>query len=204
MTSKAFQEQVIGKVRTALLPIGTIEAHGQHCPLYADVAAPVELVRRLENANPDRVIALPAIPFGSSWDLQDWPGTLSVSAETLAAYVGEVVQSMARWGIRNVVLMNGHGGNAASLQLAMNHIADAGMRVVLVNWWADYRSDILNITETTGHAGEDETSVMIALDPSGVKMEDATYNPYQPRFRFKEAAARGKLLHNATTGDSRK
>ncbi|MCL5971671.1 MAG: creatininase family protein [Firmicutes bacterium] len=203
LTSKTFQEQVINRVDTAILPTGSVEAHGMHCPLGTDNIAPAEFAARLEALYPERVLVLPAVPYGHTWDLAQWPGTISVSNRAFSQYVAEVGTNASRWGIRNLILMNGHGGNVGALQEAMESMAEAGMRAVLVNWWLDYSQDILTVTSGQGHAGEDETAVMLAMAGNWVKMEDATFNPYKPKFRVKAIGIQDKVLRHATTGDGR-
>ena len=203
LTSKTFQEQVINRVDTAILPTGSVEAHGMHCPLGTDNIAPAEFAARLEALFPDRVLVLPAVPYGHTWDLAQWPGTISVSNRAFSQYVAEVGTNASRWGIRNLILMNGHGGNVGALQEAMESMAEAGMRAVLVNWWLDYSQDILTVASGQGHAGEDETAVMLAIAGNWVKMEDATFNLFKAKFRVKAIGIQYKVLRHATTGDGR-
>jgi creatinine amidohydrolase len=203
LTSKTFQEQVVNHIDTAILPTGSVEAHGMHCPLGTDNIAPAEFAARLEALFPERVLVLPVVPYGHTWDLAQWPGTISVSNRAFSQYVAEVGVNASRWGIRNLILMNGHGGNVGALQEAMESMAEAGMRAVMVNWWLDYSQDILTVTSGQGHAGEDETSVMLAMAGNWVKMEDATFNPFQPKFRVKAIGIQDKVLRHATTGDGR-
>jgi creatinine amidohydrolase len=203
LTTRRFGE-LVGKVTTALLPTGTVEAHGLHCPLGADNLAPAELCRRLEARYPDRLLVAPPVPYGHSWELEEWPGTLSIPAGVFARYVAEVGKGMVRWGIRDIVVINGHGGNSGALTEAAEEIADLGGRVTLSNWWIDYSREIRTVTDTQGHAGEDETSVMLAVAEEWVDMEHAVFNPYTPRFRFKDQGARKTTLRHAVTGDGRR
>lgn len=203
MTSRQF-EKVVGQITTAILPTGTVEAHGFHCPLGTDNIAPWELAARLERRHPEELLVAPAVPYGHSWDLEEWPGTLSIPASALENYVTEVGLAMGRWGIRNLILINGHGGNNGALGHAAERLADAGLRVVISNWWLDYAQDILTVTTGQGHAGEDETSVMLALAGEAVEMAHAGANPYRPKFRFKDQAARKTVLRHAVTGDGRR
>jgi len=151
LTTRRFAE-LMPDMKTALLPTGTVEAHGLHCPLGTDNYAPQALAARLETRHPDRVLVAPAIPYGHSWELEDWPGTLSIPAEAFQQYVTEVGRAMLRWGIRDIVVLNGHGGNNGALGHAAEAIADAGGRVVITNWWLDYSRDILTVT-SLGDAG---------------------------------------------------
>lgn len=203
ITTKQFRDQVVGKIDTAILPIGSVEAHGQHCPLGTDNIAPYHFAQLLEERFSEQIIVLPSVPYGHTWDLAEWPGTLSVSNEAFSHYVASVGKSVAGWGIRNVLLMNGHGGNIGALTGAMEEIAESGARVVLINWWMDYKDDILTIVGGQGHAGEDETSVMLAIAEPWVHMEDASYNPFVPRFRVKAVGIASQSLRHATTGDGR-
>ncbi len=203
ITTKGFLQEVVGRVDTAILPVGSIEAHGQHCPLGTDNMAPGYFAVQLEKAYPDRILILPSVAYGYTPDLSVWPGSLSVSASVLQQYVQEIGQGVVRWGITNLILLNGHGGNIGALQSAMDTIAQENARVVLINWWLDFSKQILTITQGQGHAGEDETSVMLKVAPEWVHMEDASFNPFRPRYRVKGPGLSDKSLRHATTGDGR-
>lgn len=202
LTTRKFQD-LTGKVTTALLPTGTVEAHGLHCPLGTDNLAPAELARRLEARHPEELLVAPPIPYGHSWELEEWPGTLSIPAQAFETYVTEVGKAMLKWGIRHLIIINGHGGNTGALSHAAETLADLGARVAISNWWMDYAQDIRTVTEGQGHAGEDETSVMLAVAGHMVEMEHAGYNPYRPKFRFKDQSQRRTVLRHAVTGDGR-
>ena len=204
LTTKTFREEILGHIDTAILPMGSVEAHGQHCPLGTDNMAPWYFCQQLEARFPERVLILPAIPYGHTWELSNYAGTLSVSSEVLTRYVAEVSKAALGWGVRHLLLMNGHGGNTAPLNAAMEEIAEHGGQAVLINWWLDYSQDILTVTEGQGHAGEDETSVMLAISGSLVKMEDASFNPLTPRHKVRAVGLQEKILRHATTGDGRK
>jgi len=204
VTTKTFREDILGKIDTAILPTGSVEAHGQHCPLGTDNLAPQYFCEQLEARFPDKVLVLPPISYGHTWELSNYAGTISVPSDVFTRYVAEVSKSVLAWGIRHIVLMNGHGGNTAALNAAMEDIAEHGGQAVLVNWWIDYSRDILTVTEGQGHAGEDETSVMLAVASPLVKMEDASFNPYTSKYRVRAVGLHDKTLRHATTGDGRK
>jgi creatinine amidohydrolase len=203
LTTKTFHDLAEGRIDTAILPIGSVEAHGQHCPLGTDNMAPWHFAQALERQFPDRLLVMPAIPYGHTWELSNFSGTLSVPSDAFSRYVAEVGKAALTWGIRNLVLMNGHGGNTAPLNSVMEEVAEHGGRAVLVNWWIDYSRDILTVTSAQGHAGEDETSVMLAITPDLVKMEDASFNPFRPKYKVKQLGLHDKNLRHATTGDGR-
>ncbi|MCL5115776.1 MAG: creatininase family protein [Firmicutes bacterium] len=203
LTTKTFREEALGRIDTAILPTGSVEAHGQHCPLGTDNMAPWYFCQQLEARFPDKVLILPPIPYGHTWELANYAGTISVPTEAFARYVAEVGKAVLTWGIRNIVLMNGHGGNTPALNAVMEEIAEHGGQAVLVNWWIDYSRDILTVTEGQGHAGEDETSVMLAISGSKVKMEDASFNPFTAKYKVRAVGLHEKTLRHATTGDGR-
>lgn len=203
LTTKTFKETVLNHIDTAILPTGSVEAHGQHCPLGTDNYAPEHFAEALEARYADRLLVLPVIPFGHTWELSVYPGTVSVPSRVFTDYVASVGQSVASWGIKNLIIMNGHGGNTGPLNAAMEEIAEHGVQSVLINWWLDYSREIRTVTEGQGHAGEDETSVMLALVGEYVKMEDASFNPYVPRYKVRARGLEDKTLRHATTGDGR-
>jgi creatinine amidohydrolase len=165
-----FQE-VQSRMSTVLLPIGMIEAHGPHCSLGTDILIPREFVKRLDPLIGDKVLMAPEIPYGHSFGLAPFPGTIDVSGEAFAQYVLEIGKGFLHNRFRNIILFNGHGGNTASLNLVSEQLADAGAMVLTINWWLDYKEAIQRFAPGTGHAGEDETSVIMASDPSFVGLE---------------------------------
>jgi creatinine amidohydrolase len=205
LNTEAFREAV-ARVDTCLLPIGSVEAHGAHCALGADNLVPAELCRRLEEAAGDRLLIAPAIPYGHTWDLSSFPGTIDVEPTALTRYVAEVGHNLCRWGVKLLVLLNGHGGNTPALTHAARAIADRapGARVALINWWLDYASAIRSVCEGQGHAGEDETSALLAIDPTLVDMTRASANTTKHRLRVFEKGGGRKLMPQAVTGDGRK
>ncbi|MGZ4107662.1 MAG: creatininase family protein, partial [Tumebacillaceae bacterium] len=157
-------------IDTLILPIGTIEAHGPHAPLGTDMLIPRRIADYIERQLSGRVWTAPEIAYGHCANLRDFPGTIDVPNRIFADYVYAVVSSFARWGLKNVVLLNGHGGNINALNEVANRLADEGLHVLVSNYWLDYQDAIREITPGTGHAGEDETSLVMAIDPKTVDL----------------------------------
>lgn len=171
LSTLTFEQKVLGKIDTVILPIGTIEAHGPHCPLGTDALIPVELAERVEALlGEDQVLIAPPVNYGHSWYLGPFPGTVDVSIEVLGAYLTEIGRSFLKWGLKNIILLNGHGGNAAALSIASERLADAGATTLSINWWVDYKKEILEICTAQGHAGEDETATVMAIRPEWVDL----------------------------------
>jgi len=165
------------KVDTLILPVGSVEAHGRHLPLGTDVFAPVEIAKRIEAKLKERgkeVLIAPPIWYGHSFVLNIFPGTINVKADTLRRYVCDVMEEFAEEGFKRIILLNGHGGNYYPLVEASEEVAGKyDVEIWIINWWMDFREDILSICSSQGHAGEDETSVILAIKPELVKMDKA-------------------------------
>jgi creatinine amidohydrolase len=84
----------------------------------------------------------------------------------------------------------------------MERLADLGLTVLLINWWIDYAAEILTICEGQGHAGEDETSVVLAIDESIVDMSKARVNWNKAIANVRFPGMSLKTMENAQTGDA--
>lgn len=175
LTQAKFKE-IQKNVDTVVIPIGTIEAHGEHLPLGTDVLIPEGLVERLEAKIGDQILFAPSINYGHVWTLAAYPGYVNISTETLTRYIYEVGKSMLDNGFKNIVLLNGHGGNIPALAPAGEMLADAGAQVITFNWWVDFRKEILQFCEGQGHAGEDESAAALAVAEEHCDMSLAKVN----------------------------
>lgn len=171
---------------TVLLPIGMMETHGPHASLGTDVWIPREFVRRLDEVLGDKVLMAPEVAYGHSWALAPFEGTIDVSAEAFSRYVYEIGKEFHRNGVTDIILFNGHGGNIPSLAIVAEKLSDLGMRVLTINWWIDYREQILEVTKGPGHGGEDETSLILAIDESLADVSLAGHHqaPMNPKIKY--------------------
>jgi creatinine amidohydrolase/Fe(II)-dependent formamide hydrolase-like protein len=171
------------RVDIALLPVGAIEQHGPHLPLDTDAFDAAYLAQRVaETCSDPKPILLPLIPYGVSYHHSDFPGTFSVSNESLARYVYEIGMSAARNGITKLIIINGHGGNVASLHFAAQMINRDAHIFTCVDTGETSDADIEALAETENdvHAGEIETSTTLAVRPDLVQMKKARRSV--PRF----------------------
>jgi creatinine amidohydrolase/Fe(II)-dependent formamide hydrolase-like protein len=169
-------DNMLKKVDIALLPTGSVEQHGPHLPLDSDAFDAGYLAERIAEACSDpKPLVLPLIPYGVSYEHEDFKGTVSISNDSLAALVYEVGLSVARNGINKLVIINGHGGNIPALNYAAQKITrDAGI-FVCIDTGETSDVDMEKMIETPNdiHAGEIETSTSLAVRPELVKMEKA-------------------------------
>ncbi len=192
-----FEEQITHK-DTVVIPVGSFEAHGKHCPLGTDIIIPERLCADLDAAIGETILIAPPINYGYTPMLKDFPGTVHIPAELLISLYTEVGKCFLKWGAKNIVFMNGHGGNIPMLSVACDRLAEAGASAMVISWWATYSQQILEICSTQGHAGEDETSVILAIDAALVDNSHRTAHmkkafslplttPNQTAMRYPEA-----------------
>lgn len=161
----------------AILPIGAIEQHGPHLAMSVDRDLTLAvLTRALLLIDPDlTVLALPVQSLGKSTEHQAWPGTLSLSADTLLRVLHDIAASVQRAGIPRLMILNGHGGNRALLEVACRDLRAAFGLVTAHVAWDDLAGAEAVVGETEAanglHAGDVETSAMLAAHPNLVRMD---------------------------------
>lgn len=189
MTAEELKE-TLKKCDMALIPIGTVEQHGNHLPLFTDNFISLEVAKgaaeRISNEFP--VIVAPLIPFGKSTESIDWIGTISLEPSTLLNLVRDICKSLARMGFKKLVLVNGHGGHVQLLGSVASDIARETKTFIFVfDWWqTDLLSEIRAKLQQSGeagifHAGEMETSIIMFLHPSLVS-EKKIQESYPAKF----------------------
>ncbi len=175
----------IARDAIVILPVGSVEQHGLHIPLGCDTIIPERLaVRTAERlAGEPLVLVLPPLWYGYSPHHMRFAGTITLNAETLIEIVCQVCDSVLRHGIRRVVVLNGHGGNISAMDLAATRIGEqwsGRARIVSLTYWrlVAHRTEEFRESPSggTGHAGEFETSLMLALNEPLVDMNAAVTN----------------------------
>ena len=161
-------------VDTALLPVGAIEQHGPHLPLDTDAFDADHLARSIAAGCSDpKPLVLPLVAYGVSYHHEAFKGTISINNDTLANLVYDIGISVAKNGIRKLVIINGHGGNAPSLNFAAQRINQDARIFVCVDTGETSDVDVDKLSETSNdvHAGEIETSTSLAVRPHLVYMD---------------------------------
>ena len=166
-----------GERVVALLPVAAIEQHGPHLPVAVDAAINGALVERLVERAPAALplLVLPAVAVGVSPEHADFPGTLTLSPETMLRVLGEIGDSVAAAGIRRLVFLNSHGGQPQLLDLAIQGLRRRHrMLAVAANAWRFWRADAFFPEAEIKHGihgGAVETSIMMHIRPDLVRAE---------------------------------
>lgn len=164
-----------GEFTKAILPIGATECHGPHLPHGTDTFIAERIARSIAEEFRDMLL-LPALPYGVSGAHMAFPYTLTVSPETMIRVLEDILESLYQRGIRRAVLINGHNGNTAPIEIAGRSAKwrHSDMTVVsMPAWWVSLGrimdAGLLSM-ENGWHAGETETSAALALFPELVDM----------------------------------
>ncbi|MDU8942974.1 creatininase family protein [Ovoidimarina sediminis] len=173
----------IDPMRTvAILPTAAIEQHGPHLPTGTDTMIAEGMLARLREACPDDldIRILPVQAVGKSNEHIHAPGTLTLSAPTALQAWQEIGLSVARAGVRKIVIVNSHGGNLDLISILSRELrVRAGMLAVKCQWGAfGYPEGMYSEYEARFgiHGGDVETSLMLHFRPETVDMSQAAMN----------------------------
>jgi creatinine amidohydrolase len=172
VTSERFAELVAHQRVAILVPLGSVEPHGPHLSLLTDLfiseAAAVRAAPAIAAGGMHPFVA-PAVPYGVTDCAQGFAGAVSVAAEVLTAYLCAVVEGYLTAGVAHVCLINNHlepAQDAAVRAAVAGHEGRASVACPLERRWARTLSD--EFKRGACHAGQYETSIVMAAMPAGV------------------------------------
>ena len=166
-----FRDTVPARIRTVLLPTGTLEPHGV-VNNGADITAPVAMARAV--APGVNAMIAPVVPYGITGSMEAYPGAFQIPEAAYRPYIKAVLEGLAKNGFKNLIVLNGHGGpqTAVLTAVAAEVSAEKHVRTLVINWWS-FASDVTKevFGEDGGHAGWNETAYVQAADPKLVHPE---------------------------------
>ena len=182
LSTRDFAERIasgLAAQTVAVLPVAAVEQHGPHLPLSVDTTLADGIVQATLALLPEDlpVLFLPTQAVGFSIEHTAFPGTLSFSAETTLRLWRELGACVARAGVRKLLLFNSHGGQVGLMDIVARELREAHQMLVYSTSWFnlpieatldahfDAREQRFGI-----HAGEVETSLMLALCPEQVRL----------------------------------
>ena len=148
--------------RTLVVPVGSLEQHGPHLPLDTDARIAAAVARRAALDDP-AVLLAPPLPYGASGEHEGFPGTVSIGHAALRAVLVELGRSAGSW-VSRLLFVNGHGGNLPTVPDAVAQLRYEGRDAA---WFG------CAVPHGDAHAGRTETSILLALDPSLVRLDAA-------------------------------
>jgi len=177
LTGDEFPQAVSASQGVCLLPLSVIERHGHHLPLGTDMYIGRELCRRASALEP--AIIFPDLIFTQILEAQHVPGTIAVETDLFLRMLDNVCREIARNGLHKIILVNAHGGNdyliyffaQIQLQSPRDYVVYVANRGVLEEDEAAVKRQWQ--TTVDGHAGESETSALLAIRPDLVHLDQA-------------------------------
>ncbi|WP_438431463.1 creatininase family protein [Gorillibacterium sp. sgz500922] len=167
------------KIDKVIFGVGAFENHGYHMPFGTD-ALTANLISEKLAERVEGLLVLPPINYGMSQHYNKLPFTVSLTPETTTNVIKEVLSEIVRNGIKKIIIMNGHDGNIAPIELAARAVKVAHPEVTIASlndWWVAAGKlvppDMFEVWNGLGHAGEGETSMGLALFGDLVEMEHA-------------------------------
>jgi creatinine amidohydrolase len=194
--------------KVIILPVGSVEEHGFHLPLCTDSLQPEYVA--VEAAKKTGSLVAPPLNYGICAVTRVFPGTISVSFQSLYRIMREIIEEFVRNGFKRFLVLSGHADEEqmAALRLAAHkvmwkHMGEVGKRKLRIMVCSDYdfayelRGKYFD--EMDGHGGTIETSRVMAIKPELVKREGRKNLQKLPRF---EVTANPKeLLPDGIRGD---
>lgn len=172
---QAFDPEVV------VLPLGSTEPHGPHLPMGTDnfqVTRSCRLAVEQANRQGARALLYPTLPITNNANMRKVPFALRVGIRTLMQMLLDIASQCYEDGIRKMVIVNGHGGNPATINAALREMAGMDrMPFACMTMGIPGDDYVSPIEHPSDHAGESETSRMLWIRPDLVREEKFANNP---------------------------
>lgn len=185
MTRKEFREAIESdRIKAAIVPIGSSEQHHEHLAMIHDTATVLHIAKAAARRLFPSVVVSTPVPVGVSEHWMEHKGTLTVAPEIFAQFVGDVCDSLKRAGLKNILILNGHGGNVGPISQNMDTLRQRlDTNITFHSYWDSYPNELIETILTSkhapGHAGEFETAIGLTLFPERVRTEEIVYEEAQ-------------------------
>ena len=185
LTRKEFREKMeAGTIKAGIIPTAATEQHNEHLEMIHDTLHATYMAEQTALRLFPQVVVASPISIGVSEHWMKHIGTLTVRPEIFCEYVFDVCNSLARAGINNLLILNGHGGNVKPLMRRIDEFRDrlgADVNIRFQSYWDVYDEGLVQTTmehgRLPGHADEYETSTMMVLAPERIHADDIDNEP---------------------------
>jgi creatinine amidohydrolase len=183
--------QVPRDTTVVMAPIAACEQHSRHLPVYTDTILVTGVAEGVEQRLPKQVLLLPTLWFGASHHHLRFGGTLSANVDVHIDMLCELVQPLLDDGYKRVMILNGHGGNIDTMQVALRRLQPSyrHCQLTAASYWDLAQQELAKLADgprkVMGHACEYETSMVMALRPELVRREEIKddMGPAEPTLR---------------------
>jgi creatinine amidohydrolase len=177
LSAPDFVQAIARSGGTCIVPLGILEKHGAHLPLGTDLIDCREVALRAAAA--EYAVVFPPYFIGQIFEAKHQPGTIAYGSRMMLDLLQQTCDELARNGFKKIVLLNGHGGNDAFLHFFCQAQLETRRDYVVYLFEPSEdeatrtKLDKMRKTTIDGHAGEEETSVMLAHRPELVRLDRA-------------------------------
>jgi creatinine amidohydrolase len=178
LTWREIEDYAGAEGAVVIQPLAAVEQHGPHLPIFTDCLIAQEVLKRAIERLPEGfpVWTLPLLAYGKSTEHAGFPGTITLTAETLIGVLKEVARSVSRADFQRFVILNAHGGNTEIVDFVIRDIrAETGLLAFALHPFLRFAVPEEGLTEDERiygiHAGDVETSIMLAMAPELVQRE---------------------------------
>lgn len=210
ITRREFRERMQrGELQACIIPVAAVEQHLEHLAMEHDWRSVSEVAQRVADALAPNVIVAEGLMAGISEHHMRHPGTLSLRPATFLAVINDLIRSMTRAGFKNILVLNGHGGNIAPVAGLWDQFLRefGGVNLHYLTYWdvltADDAAELLESgtrlpDDLPGHAQEFETSMALAAFPENVRLDAVSDQP-DPTPALATAAKGEAILERVAT-----
>jgi creatinine amidohydrolase len=167
-----------------VVPVGSIEQHGPHCPVDVDLANALEIALEASRRATDFPLVVgQELPFGFTHYNEGFPGTVTLQLETFIAVVTDIGRGIHGNGFERIIFLNGHGGNHHPLKAISVKLAEHDVYTLAFSHWDLLRDELVAWGDRDtgiGHAGEWETSLQLFLRPQLVDRARQVAESWEP------------------------
>jgi creatinine amidohydrolase len=203
------------RLKAAIVPTGSTEQHNEHLAMIHDTASTLLVAQNAALQLYPHVIVATPVPVGISPHWMERKGTLTLRQDTFLAVVFDICESLKTHGLRNILLLNGHGGNAGPLKSQVPEWRQKlGIQLEACSYWEAYTKENAaaymqsGMAMIPGHSAEFETSFALAAFPERVRREGVDYSKVKLNLKSSKDAEddrmyyRDSLLATAEKGEA--
>ena len=192
-----------GRLRAAIVPTGSTEQHNEHLAMIHDTASTLLVAQNAALQLYPQVIVATPVPVGVSPHWMERKGTLTLRRETFLAVVFDICESLKIHGLRTILILNGHGGNADPLKSEVLAWREKlGINIEVCSYWEAFTKENSSqymqsgFAMIPGHSAEFETSFALAAFPERVHREGVDYSKVRLNLKNPKDADDDRTYYN--------